>query len=130
MTFPDPARVLRHRPPAVLVGTVVAFTGERLVCASNGPGPWTWPQLLEGGAQTAGLLAGAQPGGLTEQAVIADYRSVRVRAPSHAGAVEFTATIDRRIMRFWRCRVTARATDGAILLSGLVTLAPPGEGTP
>jgi hypothetical protein len=130
MTFPDPASVLRHRPPAVLVGVVVAFSGDRLVCTSSGTGPWRWPQLLEGGAQTAGLLTGAQPEGLSEHAVIADYRAVRVLAPIHEGAVWFTATIDRRVMQFWRCRIEARATDGALLLEGSVTLAPPGAGAP
>jgi hypothetical protein len=129
MTFPGPASLLRHRPPAVLVDRVRAFSGDRLVCTSNGEGPWTWPQLLEGGAQTAGLLAGAQEDGLSNRAVIADYRSVRVEAETHAGPVEFTAAIDRRILRFWRCRIEARTAGGALLLSGLVTLAPPG-GTP
>jgi len=130
MTFPDPASKLRHRPPAVLVGDVVAFSGDRLVCTSNGAGPWRWPQLLEGAAQTAGLLAGAQPDGLSEHAVIADYRAVRVLAPTHQGQVCFTATIDRRVMRFWRCRIEARAEDGALLLEGTVTLAPPGSPVP
>lgn len=126
MTFPDPASKLRHRPPAVFVRDVVAFSGEGLVCTSHGSGPWRWPQLLEGGAQTAGLLAGAQTAGLNDQAVIADYRAVRVHAPLHHGPVRFTATLDRRVMRFWRCRIEARAEDGTVLLEGLVTLAPPG----
>jgi hypothetical protein len=129
MTFPDPAALLRHRPPAVLVGEVVAFTGERLVCASNGRGPWHWPQLLEGAAQTAGLLAGAQQDGLSDRAVIADYRGVRLAALSHQGAVRFTATIDRRVLQFWRCRVEARADDDTLLLEGMVTLAPPERAT-
>ena len=53
MTFPDPATLLRHRPPAVLVREVIDFDGKRLVAASYGTGPWTWPALLEGGAQAA-----------------------------------------------------------------------------
>jgi len=126
MTFPDPASLLRHRPPAVLVREVVAFAGDRLVCTSNGSGPWRWPQLLEGGAQTAGLLAGAQGDGLSDRAVIADYRAVRPAVLDHHGAVQFTATIDRRVMRFWRCRIEVRADDGTLLLEGTVTLAPPG----
>ena len=129
MTFPDPATLLRHRPPAVLVGDVVAFTGDRLVCASSSGGPWHWPQLLEGGAQTAGLLAGAQRDGLTDRAVIADYRGVRVLTLAHQGAVRWSATIERRVMQFWRCRVEARTDDGTLLLEGTVTLAPPGPAT-
>ena len=124
MTFPHPTSVLRHRPPAVLVGSVVAFSGDRLTCRSVGSGPWEWPQLLEGGAQTAGLLAGAQPDGLHPEAVIADYRGVRVLAATHAGLVSFVASIERKIMHFWRCRIEARAEDGRLLLDGLVTLAP------
>jgi hypothetical protein len=129
MTFPDPAALLRHRPPAVLVRDVIDFTGARLTCASAGDGPWTWPQLLEGGAQTAGLLAGAQPNGLSNQAVIADYRAVRLHAAGHTGPVVFAAEIDRRVMQFWRCRIVATATNGRLLLEGTVTLAPPGSAT-
>ena len=67
MTFPDPATVLRHRGPAVLVRSVVEFSGERLVCSSSDGGVWPWPRLLEGAAQTAGLLAGAQTDGLASK---------------------------------------------------------------
>ena len=125
MTFPDPASLLRHRPPAVLVREVTAFSGDRLVCTSTGSGPWRWPQLLEGGAQAAGLLAGAQNDGLSDRAVIADYRAVRLGVLDHRGAVEFAATLDRRVMQFWRCHVEVRAADGTLLLEGTVTLAPP-----
>ena len=125
MTFPDPATLLRHRPPAVLVRDVVEFTGEQLVVTSNGAGPWTWPALLEGGAQAAGLLVGAQDGGLSNRAVIADYRNVVIGAETHQGAARFTATIDRRIMQFWRCRITVHDAGGALLLEATVTLAPP-----
>jgi len=126
MRFPDPATLLRHRPPAVLLREVIDFSGERLVATSNGVGPWTWPALLEGGAQAAGLLAGAQPGGLSDRAVIADYRNVGIHALTHDGAVRFTATLDRRVMQFWRCRVEVHDAGGALLLDGMVTLAPPG----
>jgi len=125
MTFPDPATLLRHRPPAVLVREVVEFTGDRLVATSNGAGPWAWPALLEGGAQTAGLLIGAQQGGLSNRAVIADYRNVVIGAVTHQGAVRFTATIDRRIMAFWLCQIAVHDAGGALLLEGIVTLAPP-----
>jgi hypothetical protein len=127
MTFPDPATLLRHRPPAVLVREVVEFDGQRLVATSNGIGPWTWPALLEGGAQAAGLLAGSQPDGLSNRAVIADYRSVGIHALAHEGAVRFTAMLDRRVMQFWRCRIAVHDAAGTLLLDGMVTLAPPGE---
>ena len=126
MTFPDPATLLRHRPPAVLVREVVEFTGERLVATSNGDGPWTWPALLEGGAQAAGLLVGTQEGGLSNRAVIADYRNVMIGAAAHAGPARFTAVLDRRVMQFWRCRIEVHDAAGALLLSAMVTLAPPG----
>ncbi|HWP66738.1 MAG TPA: hypothetical protein VNO26_12570 [Candidatus Limnocylindria bacterium] len=124
MSFPDPAALLRHRPPAVLVREVVEFDGQRLVATSNGAGPWTWPQLLEGGAQAAGLLAGAQPRGLGRRAVVADYRGVRLGAPMHAGAVRFVATIERRVLHCWRCRIAVHDASGGLLLEGTVTLAP------
>jgi hypothetical protein len=126
MTFPNPAALLRHRPPAVLTGEVIEFTGQRLTATSNGDGPWSWPALLEGGAQAAGLLVGAQPQGLSNRAVIADYRKVAIGALAHQGPVRFTATIDRRVMQFWRCRIAVHDGTGALLLEGTVTLAPPG----
>ena len=125
MTFPDPATLLRHRPPAVLVREVVEFTGARLVATSNGVGPWTWPALLEGAAQAAGLLVGAQEGGLSNRAVIADYRNVAIGAATHQGPARFTATIDRRVLQFWRCRIAVHDGGGAVLLEATVTLAPP-----
>jgi len=124
MTFPDPATVLRHRPPAVLVRSVLDFSGERLACSSSDDGVWPWPRLLEGGAQTAGLLAGAQADGLAHDAVIADYRDVRVLAAAYTGGVTFRAVLERRVMRFWRCRIEAHGADGRPLLTALVTLAP------
>ena len=130
MTFPDPATLLRHRPPAVLLREVVEFTGDRLVATSNGAGPWTWPALLEGGAQAAGLLVGAQDGGLSNRAVIADYRNVTIGAASHAGPARFTAILDRRVMQFWRCHIEVHDAAGALLLSATVTLAPPGGERP
>lgn len=124
MRLPAPAAVLRHRPPALLVGAIEAFSGDALTCASNGVGPWRWPEMLEGAAQTAGLLAGLQPDGLTREAVIAEYRGVLPHRASHAGVLRFTAHLERRLLHFWRCRLEARAADGTLLLEGHVTLAP------
>jgi hypothetical protein len=127
MKLPPPARLLRHRGPALLLATVDAFDGDRLVCGSNGGGPWPWPRLLEGAAQTAGLLAGLQAGGPGKTAVIAQYRDVVIHADAHDGAIRFHARLDRRVLHFWRCAVEARAAAGDLLLEGLVTIAPPGS---
>ena len=43
----------------------------------------------------------------------------------HDALSRVAATLDRRVMQFWRCHVEARATDGTLLLEGTVTLAPP-----
>ena len=128
MSIPTPERMLRHRPPALLVDAVLAYTGTSITCSARGEGPWPWPRLLEGAAQAAGLLAGLQPDGLTNTAVIAEYRNVVVHAASSAGPVRFTAEVERRLMRFWRCRLAAHASD-VLLLEGIVTLAPPSDGT-
>jgi len=124
MSLPDPARVLRHREPALLLRAIVAFGGDTLACSSRGDGPWGWPAMLEGGAQTAGLLAGLQPGGLSNRAVIAEFRRVVIHVPRHAGPLRFTAALDGHVLHFWRCRLAVHAADGAPLLEGLVTLAP------
>jgi hypothetical protein len=128
MSIPTPERMLRHRPPALLVDAVLSYTGTSITCSARGEGPWTWPRLLEGAAQTAGLLAGLQPDGLTNMAVIAEYRGVLVHAQESDGPVRFTAEVERRLMRFWRCRLAVYAGD-ALLLEGSVTLAPPSDVT-
>lgn len=115
--------LLRHRPPALLLETIVAFDGEQLTCTGR-PGPWRWAELLEGAAQTAGLLAGLQQAGVDNTAVIAEYRDVTIHVAGHSGAVSFTARLDRRLLQFWRCRCDARAADGTVLLAADVTVAP------
>jgi hypothetical protein len=120
--------MLRHRPPALLVDMVLSYTGTNITCSARGEGPWTWPRMLEGAAQTAGLLAGLQPDGLTSMAVIAEYRGVLVHARQSPGPIHFTAEIERRLMRFWRCTFAVHAGD-SLLLEGSVTLAPPSDVT-
>jgi hypothetical protein len=61
-------------------------------------------------------------------AVIAEYRGVLVHVHESAGPVHFTADIERRLMRFWRCRLSAYDGD-TLLLEGAVTLAPPSDVT-
>jgi len=124
MTAPAPGLLLRHRTPALLLGSVRDFDGAVLRCASLGDGPFPWHALLEGAAQCAGLLAGLQMDGLDDTAVIAEYRDVIVHTGGHGGPVTFVARLDRRVLRFWRCRVEVHAADEAILLQGLVTVAP------
>jgi hypothetical protein len=115
--------LLRHREPALLLDTVEVVGRDRLACTGRGTGPWAWPAMLEGAAQSAGLLAGLQPGGPGTGAVIAEYRDVVVHAAEHAGPLRFVARLDRRLLAFWRCRVEARSAEGSVLLEGLVTVA-------
>lgn len=124
----SPADFMPHRPPALLVGRIERFDGDRLRCGSERDGAWHWADLLEGAAQCAGLLAGLQPGG-PRRSVIAEYRDVGLLVPGHMGAVRFEARLERRVLRFWRCRVDVRDADGHLLLAGVVTVAPDGAGT-
>jgi hypothetical protein len=124
LTGQDAAGFLRHVPPALLLGTVVAHEDARLVCASRDAGPFGWAQLLEGAAQAAGLLAGVL-GGPGAAALIAEYRDVDARVATHAGPVSFDAALERRVLRFWRCRVRVTDASDAVLLTARVTLAPP-----
>lgn len=119
-----PEQLMRHRPPALLLGAVVEATGAGLACDGIDDGSWRWARLLEGAAQAAGLLSGLQPGGPGAAAVIAEYRDVTLHTALHSGGVRFHAVLDRRILGFWRCRVEARGADGELLLSGLVAVAP------
>jgi hypothetical protein len=119
-----PARLLRHRPPALLLERIEERRDTTLCCASVAGGTWPWPRMLEGAAQTAGLLAGFQPGGPENTAVIAEYRDVRVLVEEHAGPLTFSASLERRVLQFWRCRCEVRALDGTLLLDGRVTVSP------
>ncbi len=123
MTLPAPGVMLRHRPPALLLGTVDALVDRTLACTGIDAGRWPWPRLLEGTAQTAGLLAGLQPGGPGRDAVIAEYRDVSLGVERHRGRVRFEARLERRLAHFWRCRCEALAADGRVLLASRVTLA-------
>lgn len=127
MSSPDalrPAQLMRHQPPALLLGSVADASATGIACDGIDDGPWRWARLLEGAAQAAGLFSGLQPGGPDAAAVIAEYRDVTVHALRHDGPVRFHAALDRRILGFWRCRVDARSADGRLLLSGLVAVAP------
>ena len=119
-----PEQLMRHRPPALLLGGGIESTAAGLACDGIDAGPWRWARLLEGAAQVAGLLSGLQPGGPGPAAVIAEYRDVVIHAARYEGRVRFHAALDRRILAFWRCRVDARGADGRLLLSGLVAVAP------
>ena len=120
MTLPAPSALLRHRPPALLLGAVEDHRDVVRIDARR----WPWPRLLEGTAQAAGLLAGLQPGGPGARAVIAEYRDVALHVALHRGAVRFDTRLERRLAHFWRCRCEARAADGRVLLVSRVTLAP------
>ena len=119
-----PEQLLRHRPPALLLGGVVGASAAELSCAGIDDGPWRWGRLLEGAAQAAGLFSGLQPGGPSAAAVIAEYRDVTLYTARHEGPVRFHAALDRRVLGFWRCRVEAKSADGRLLLAGLVAVAP------
>jgi hypothetical protein len=118
-----PAELLRHRGPALLVATIEVVDADTIACTSRGEGPWRWPLVLEGAAQAAGLLVGFA-GGLSDRAVIAEYRGVVVHVERYDGPISFRARIERRLLHFWRCRIEGRAADGALLLEGRVSLAP------
>lgn len=124
MRLPEPAAALRHRGPALLLRRLDSYENGTLRCTVRGDRPSDWPTLLEAAAQAAGLVAGLQPEGLSNRAVIAEYRGVRLHALRHAGPVEVIARLDRRVLHFWRCRIEARDPAGALLLEGTVTLAP------
>ena len=125
MTFPSPAAVLRHRPPALLLETVSALDAGSIRCHCVDGDVWPWPRVLEAAAQAAGLLVGTRPAGIGNRAVVAEYRDVVIHVAEVPGPVDVTAWIDRRVLGYWRCRFAAHAAD-RLLLEGRVTLAPPG----
>lgn len=124
MSHPAPAALMRHRGPALLIDEIETCDGRTLGCTSRASGLWPWPRMLEGAAQTAGLLAGMQPGGPGGNSVIAQYRDVVVHGEVQRGPLRFVAELDRRLLHFWRCRVEVRDESGRLLLEGRVTLAP------
>ena len=124
MTLASPAAVLRHRPPALLLASVVAIDAESIRCRGVEPGPWPWPRMLEAAAQAAGLLVGTRPGGIGNRAVVAEYRDVVIHVATDPGPVDVAAWLDRRVLGYWRCRFAAYAGD-RLLLEGRVTLASP-----
>jgi hypothetical protein len=118
-----PEKLLRHRPPALLLGAVTEAKADGLACEGIDDGPWRWARLLEGAAQAAGLYSGLQPGGPDATAVIGEYRDVVIHTPLHDGPVRFHAALDRRVLGYWICRVDAQGARGDTLLAGLVAVA-------
>jgi predicted hotdog family 3-hydroxylacyl-ACP dehydratase len=129
VSLPDPATLLRHRGPALLLGTLDAVSDDDLVCTSAARSPWRWPEMLEAAAQAAGLLAGFRDDRFDDAAVIAAYRGVRIHVPRHDGQLRLLARLERRVLHFRQCRVEVRAASDTLLLDGTVTLAP-GEQKP
>ena len=123
MTLPAPAAVLQHGPEARLVRTIERLDERGIACASRGRGPWPWFRMLEGAAQTAGLLLGIGRAGAPRTPVIAEYRDVDIRVPSHRGPLRFLAAFERRVLHFWRCTFEVQDMRGRVLLTGRVTLA-------
>jgi predicted hotdog family 3-hydroxylacyl-ACP dehydratase len=124
MSLPAPATLLRHREPALLLGTIDDLVDDRLTCTSTARSSWQWTEMLEAAAQAAGLLAALRDDGFDNTLVIAEYRGVRVHAARHDGRLRLLARLDRRVLRFRLCRVQVRAADETLLLEGTVTLAP------
>jgi len=124
VSLPAPAALLRHREPALLLGSIDSFVDDALVCTSVARASWQWPEMLEAAAQAAGLLAGLKDDGLDNTLVIAEYRGVRVHAPQHDGPLRLYARLGRQVLRFRQCRVEVRAANEALLLEGTVALAP------
>jgi len=52
-----PEQLMRHRPPALWLGTVVEATAAGLAGDGIDAGPWRGARRLEGAAQTGGLLS-------------------------------------------------------------------------
>ena len=129
--LPAPAALLQHGPEARLVGSIERLDAAGIACTSRGRGPWRWPRMLEGAAQTAGLLVGIAHAEAPRAPVIAEYRDVVVHVASHRGPLRFVAALERRVLHCWRCTFEVRAARGRVLLRGRVTLAPPrGEAEP
>lgn len=124
MNLPDPATLLRHREPALLLGKLDAVSDDDLVCTSAARSGWRWPEMLEAAAQAAGLLAGLRDDRFDNTAMIAEYRGVRIHIPRHDGPLRLLARLGRRVLHFRQCRVEVRAANDTLLLDGTVTLAP------
>jgi hypothetical protein len=111
---------MQHGPEARLVRAIGRLDAEGITCTGR-RGVWSWPQLLEGAAQAAGLLLGIAMDG-PRAPVVAEYRDVVVHTAAHRGAPRFVARLERRVLQFWRCAVEVRDVRGRVLLAGRVTL--------
>lgn len=123
MTFPHPRAWMRHRGPALVLNAIEAWNGDEARCRAAA-GRWTWPRLLEGAAQTAGIACAIEEPAWRHGAVVAEYRDVEILAETHDGPVRFVARPERRLLAYRRCAAVATDETGTPLLRAVVTLLP------
>jgi len=123
VTYPAPDAWLRHRGPALVVASIDSWDGSSIRCGATET-RWTWQRLLEGAAQAAGLACALLDPRWRDGAIVAEYRDVEILADTHAGRVDFTATPERTLLAYRRCRAAATTAAGTPLLRARVTLLP------
>lgn len=123
MSLPDPAAALRHGPEALLLERLETGADGALVAVTRA-GDWTWPRMLEAGAQAAGLACGLARDGLANTAVTAEYRDVRIVVPHASGLLQLRPRLERRLLHFRRCAVEVCDERGRTLVTARITLAP------
>ena len=127
MKLPPLEAMLPHRGPALMISAIDEVRASWIQCSADRVGPWYWPELLEASAQACGLIAAVglaldSPRGET---VVAEFWDVVVPGGSLPipGPLWFEATLVSRVLTFHRCRFVVRASDGAIVVGGGLTLA-------
>jgi hypothetical protein len=128
-----PRDTLSHREPALVLDTIEELGPDTLRCRGGAGRRLHWAQILDGCAQTAGLLARARLASREPVAfVVATYEHVTLgegacegaAVEAHDGAsLEWIARFVRRIGDFHQIDVTATDAAGRTLLGTRVALA-------
>lgn len=123
----DPSTTLAHREPALVLDAVSALGQTTLSCTGGAGRRLHWAQILDGCAQTAGLLARALLASPEPVAfVVASYESVELGEGHDAhdgGVIEWRATPVRRVGDFHQVDVRALDEGGRALVVARVALA-------
>src|SRR5437870_1932289 len=127
MEYPHPADLLPHELPAVFIGKIQSVAPNFISCRATTCRTWTWPQLLEGSAQAAGLLLRLRhrdQSSIRPHYIVVGYDNVKIWSSTFKGLVCWDARRVREILDVTQFYSRAYDQSSTLILEATVALGP------